>query len=264
MSKLEIEVVKPNLHLIHEGILFGLELSDVENVSKYIDKIIKKNIGVLKVQEGQVELMKSGGKQKSSSIYKEPLSQYLNYFHSGKGVTSKEADLFDLGYLIQASNVENIGDISGWKKLEEDLSDPEEHFNKVEKKCPVWIFNREKTLEKMIDRYQELDSKIPDNHAFLYITRGYLGNKHLASSVKAVGIIRLEQLKDKDDTKIEKTKSELIETLKEVDGPCLSFDAGNIMSQERTLFGDAEDLIQGYGDILANKDWRERYLLLDP
>ena len=79
-----------------------------------------------------------------------------------------------------------------------------------------------------------------------------------------LGAVILEQLKAKDKTKIEETKADLIERLKEIGGPCLSFDAPELFFQNNRLYEDASELIQKYGDILLNPVWRTRLFRLDP
>ena len=59
-------------------------------------------------------------------------------------------------------------------------------------------------------------------------------------------------------------KSELIEKLKEFDGLCLSLDSFNLIMQRNRLLYDAEDLVNKYGDILLNRNWGERFFVLDP
>ena len=74
----------------------------------------------------------------------------------------------------------------------------------------------------------------------------------------------LKQLKAKDISRIEEAKADLVERLKEVDGPSLSFDAPQLHRQIMELYVDAPKLIRRYGDVLLTRDWERRLFRLDP
>ncbi len=111
---------------------------------------------------------------------------------------------------------------------------------------------------------EELDPKIQDNYAELSIVAGMIPSSKQGIKSQDFGRIRLIQLKAKDRTKIEEAKADLVERLKEVDGPCLSFDAPQIYEQMQRLYEDAPELIQKYGDILISPNWKTRVFRLDP
>ena len=117
--------------------------------------------------------------------------------------------------------------------------------------------DRGKTLGEMKKLYEGLDLNMPDNCASFIIVNGKTMQQNF-------GMVDFLQLKAKDKTKIEKAKADLVEKLKEVEGPCLSFDAPGLYEQFARLYVDAPKLIEEYGDVLKNPMWRARLFKLDP
>ena len=105
---------------------------------------------------------------------------------------------------------------------------------------------------------------MPENCAELVIVNGQIRHTEKTLKTKNLCVVGFSQLKAKDKSKIEEAKYYLVEKLKEVDGPCLSFDAPEIFIQMWELFYHAQELIQKYGDVLKTPDWKTRFFRLDP
>jgi len=269
--EVKFDIVKPNLYVVEDEVYFSMDHSDVVPIGKFVDEVIKRHIGTLKVKESDINIIQSGLSRKTERKYTVPLKKYLNVLNkeirnSGKlkEITNKGAKLFGLSYLIDAQTIENLQDMRNWRAIQEDLADPEKAFDEYEKDLLVYRLDRKRTLEEMRKLHQELNPKIPDNYAELVIVSGYVPSGEETILKKNLGVVDFLQLKAKDKTKIEGAKSELVEKLKEVDGPCLSLDAPEIYRQMVRLYSNAPRLIERYGDILKYPEWKTRLFRLDP
>lgn len=269
--EVKFDIVKPNLYVVEDGIYFGIGASDVVPTGEFVDEVIKRHIGALKVNESDIDVIQSGLSKKTEEKYTVPLKKYLNVLeketrNSGrlKEITNRAAKLFELSYLIDAQTIENSQDMKNWREVQKDLDDPEKAFNEFEKERLVHRLDRNKTLEEMKRLHQELDPKIPDNYAELVIVSGHVPFGKETILRENLGVVNFLQLKAKDKTKIEEAKSELVEKLKEVDGPSLSFDAPEIYRQMIGLYLNAPGLIEKYGDVLKSPMWKTRLFRLDP
>ena len=261
--EVKFDIVKPNLYIVGDEVYFGINRQDVIPVSRTVDGIIGKHIGVLKVIESDLEVAEFGGHPKTKENYSAALTKYLDAIERrdkiGKfgGITDNDAELFGLGYVIDSQTIESGRDVDYWKNLQHDLDNPDKFFDEQEKNSPVFILDREKTLGEMKKLYEKLDADMPENHAEFSVVDGEIRQQNL-------GRINFLQLKAKDKTKIEEAKADLVERLKEVEGPCLSFDAPGLYGQFARLYSDAPELIRSYGDVLKNPRWRKRLFKLDP
>lgn len=135
---------------------------------------------------------------------------------------------------------------------------------KDKEKVFLKVFDWKKTLEEMKKLYEELDPKMPENYAELVIVNGHIQSTKETVKNQNLGVVSFIQLKAKDKSKIEEAKADLVERLKEVDGPCLSFDAPKMFEQMVALYDDAPKLIEKYGDVLRSPMWKTRLFRLDP
>ncbi len=270
--KLEFDIIKPNLYVAGNAVYFSMDPSDIIPVSRSVDAIIRKHIGNLKVKELDMEVLESGRSKSNEDKDTIPLKKYLDSLGEKekhriglyRGITNPSANLFGLSYIIQSQTTGNSRNLSLWRKLQEDLADSNETFDRYDKKYSVYRLDREKTLKEMKRLHEELSPKIPDNYAEFVVIDGHAASGEQEVETKNLGVITLSQFKAKDKTNIEKAKSELVEKLKDTDGPCLSLDAPDIYRQMMCLYSDAPELIQTYGDVLHSSIWKKRLFRLDP
>jgi len=262
--EVKFDIVRPNLYIVGDEVYFGIKRQDVIPVGRTVDEIIGKHIGVLKVNESDLELVELRRPVTTKENCSVALTKYLDVIEGRyelgefKGITSNEAKLFDLGYVLAAQTIEEGGeDLNDWIALQRNLNNPDEFFDEYEKSNSVLRLDRERTLGEMKKLYKKLDADMPDNYAIFVIIDGKTMQQNF-------GMVDFLQLKAKDKTKIEKAKADLVERLKEVEGPCLSFDAPGLYEQFTRLYDDAPKLIREYGDILRNPMWRKRLFKLDP
>lgn len=270
--EVKLNLIKPNLYTTNNEVYFGIDGSDVIPVSRSVDEIIKKHIGILKVKESDLDATKFGKGENKEGIYRVPLTKYLDIVEkkfepesiAEYGLTNDSARLFGLSYFIHAKTIEDNLETINWLKLEQYLIDPDKTFKACGESELVCILDREKTLEEMKKLHEKLGLNIPDNFAKFSMVTGQVPYEKDELKLQNLGVISFAQLKAKDRTKIEEAKTTLVERLKEVDGPCLSFDAPQIYKQMMGLFADAPELIQKYGDILRTPLWKTRFFKLDP
>jgi len=208
---------------------------------------------------------------KGGEKYTTPLNKYLNALEKHRqetslitGVQNSGSKLFGIGCIVDAQTYEDWSDCRNWRDSQRDLAKPDELFERYDRESLVYKLDRQKTLEEMRELHRRLDSKMPENYADLFITRGNVASSENRLEEKAIGRIAFFQLKAKDRAKIEEAKSALIEKLKEVDGPCLSLDAPCLLQQVIDIYQDSSELIRRYGDILKSPMWRTRFFRLDP
>ena len=274
MVKIEFDIIKPNLHIIrYKGnydnevikVIYGLHKSDhVVNTAKAINEIVKKHIddAGLKVTESDLETREKGRCERIKTEYNVSLDKYLENERLNKEIITDNSRLFNVGYLLDASTLENPDNMDGWSRLKRDIAKGDKLFDELEEDQP-FRYNRKETLKNMKKLYERMDSKIPDQHASLYILQGLISSGS-ETRIGYIGGAVLLELREKGKAKIEEAKSELIERLKEFKGPCLSSDARIIMRQTCKLCEDSPSLIAKYGDILLNPNWRQRFFMLDP
>lgn len=269
--EVKFDIIKPNLYVVEDEVYFSMDHSGVVPISEFVDEVIKRHIGTLKVSESDIDIIQSGLSKKTERKYIVPLEKYLHVLKKEirnseelKGITNEGAKLFGLSYLIDAQTIENLQDMKNWREIQKDLANPEKLFDEYEKDRLVYRLDRKRTLEKMRKLNQELDPKIPDNCAELMVVSGLVPSGKETVLRKNLGVVNFLQLKAKDKTKIKEAKSELVEKLKEVDGPCLSLDAPEIYRQMVGLYSNAPRLIERYGDVLKSPMWETRLFRLDP
>ncbi|MBS3080300.1 hypothetical protein J4221_02425 [Candidatus Pacearchaeota archaeon] len=274
--EVKCEVVRPNVmsdnHASNDNrryhrSIFGLYSHDVVQVSRDIDKIISQYIGELKVKESNLKSLKEGGRHKSNERFEVPLSKYLDVIVASLkheplshiGISQEYSKLFGLSYLIDAQNYEgDSDDIRHWRGLQLDLADLEKYFDDWEQQTTT-RFDRKRTLEEMKKHYEELDSKMPENFAGFCIS-----DMSDNDEGRYIGVINLTQLKAKDSAQIDNAELALVERLKQTDGPCLSMDSFNLLAQWVITFNNARYLVENYGDILLDKNWKRRFFRYDP
>lgn len=269
--EVKFNIIRPNLCVTGDEIYFGIDSSDVIPVSRSINESIGKYIGVLKVKESDLDVAESEESKNTSKDYSVPLTKYLDVierkskYEFGKSeITNSSAELFGLTYVINAQTIENGYDVADWRALQRDLADPDKAFDKHDKSNLVYRLDREKTLKEMRKLHEELNPKIQDNYAEFAIVNEQIPSSEKTITPQKLGVINLIQLKAKDKTKIKEAKADLVERLKEVDGPSLSFDAPQTYRQMMRLYADAPKLIQNYGDVLRIPMWQTRLFKLDP
>lgn len=262
--KTEIEVVKPNLQVVGDSVYFSVDAMQFVDASRSVGEAVKKHIGALRVTPDMYRLA-SSGKGDESHSYTIELEQYLAAvkrrweLEGTGGFTNSHAKFFGLGYLLNASSVENKEDVEKWEGLRQFLEKPDEFFDNNEKvsienaNFISVIFDRQKTLERARALYEELGSRMPEDCALVYVTNNPI-----------VGVVGFGQVKSKDRGKIEEAKAEVVERLKGFNGRCLSLDAHSLHTQHWKLLHDAGLLVNNYGDILLNPDWKERFFRYDP
>ena len=262
--KVEIEVVRPNLHYkeIEErssSIYLGLRSNAIISVAQSIDDIVKKHIGELKVKESDLKVLESKIVHVSSPENTIPIGAYLKQLNKryNFSLTNKFEEFFKLNYIIDSQTEENYWNIQTWLMLQRDLADPEKVFDNKDKGDLVFKIDRKKSLDSMKKLYEEIDPKIPTEYCGLFIMHGH-------DPREAIGYISLTRLKGKDNIQIKKAESELMEYLKDVNGPCLSLDAPAIINQIARLQADLPLLIERYGDIITSPNWKARLFRLDP
>lgn len=277
--KMEVnyEIIRPNLYVLDNIIYIGMEPSELMVTSHSVDKIIQNHIGELKAKKCDLEIIEQRKEDKSQEniddgTYTKPLRSYLAALekrHKRENntdfrISNEYASLFEVYYLIESQTLENNEDIKIWKKLENNLKDPELLFKNIEKSTRVIRIDRDNTLKQMKNLKDELEKKLPDNCADFLVIEGYSpydGNSHQKNYV---GVIGLGQIKAKGDTQIKKAKTELIKCLTDIRGPNLSLETPNIVRQMLYLLDDAHLLVQDYGDILNNPLHSTRLFKLTP
>ncbi|MCH7850421.1 MAG: hypothetical protein IH845_02150 [Nanoarchaeota archaeon] len=266
------DVVKPNLYSAGNAVYFSVSPSDVVGVCRTIDEVVKEHIGDLMVSKTDLDVINgSRGNVSENEEWVVPLETYLGRlkrdFSLGEelnGITNDPDRLFGLSYKVYASTVKKFGDIKWWKGLRRDLADPDKLFDNYENQNLIFRVDRERTLEEMKKLYEKLDQDVPNNYATLFVLSGKAPYSREEFQSKSVGRVSFGQVKAEDDTGIKEAKSDLIGKLKEVDGPCLSFDTPDLINQSIGLSNVADNLINNYGDILMDPNWSRRFFRLDP
>src|SRR3989344_2412634 len=268
--EVKYDIIRPNLYIEGNNISFSTDTSNIIRVARSIEEIVGKHIDELKVTETDLETIRTG-KCKSNKKPDVPLREYLNALEernymddTRRLVTNNYAELFGMGYLVDASTLMNFREVKNWLSLQKDLANPDKMFDEFEEDSAIFKLDRLKTLEQMNRLNDELNSQIPDNYAGLFITYGISTAKYCPPKSNGVGQISFSKLKAKDETQINNAKSELVEMLKGVDGPCLSLDASQLIRQVLRAYDDASDLIQKYGDVLKDPNWKSRFFKFDP
>jgi len=270
--ELKYNVIKPNLYIAEDEVVFSADPSDIISVARSIDEIVGKHISELKVKESDIETIRTGKSKlsKENTAPTSPLREYLSALEEDRehtdairGITNDSTKLFGISYLIHASTLRNPKEVIQWCALREMLIDPDKGFDEYENE-DLFRLDRQKTLEQIKKLNEESSPKIPDNSAEFFVMCGSVRAKYLLPELKNVGMIKLIQLKAKDRTIIDNAKSELVEKLKEVDGPCLSLDAHPLLKQVGRMYSDASELIQKYGDILKDPAWKTKFFRFDP
>lgn len=267
--KIEFDIVNPNLYVFRDGIYFGMDNSDIIEVCKSVNEIIKNHIGELKVRELSINTIRDG-ESKGGGGFTISLEKYLDvlredakYTSGINAVTKDSARLFGLSYVVEAQTTETAKPMNDWDRLQKLFQDPNKHFDNFEQSY-ICKLDRKRTLERMEKIYKELDPKIPDNTASLNVITGQIPYTEKTLQEKNMGVVSLYQFKAKDKTQIEETKTKLVERLKDVGGPCLSLDAPEIFRQVKVLYNESGELINQYGDILKSPNWKTRLFRLDP
>lgn len=258
--KIEIEVVKPNLQVIRNQILFGIEPEDTIFASRIIDAAVEKYIGALKVRESDLETVQTGKSKSKDDKYIVPLKEFLDVKEKKdpkieKCITTKDyLEVFGLSHIIKAKTYGE--DLRRYLMVRGFLEEPNKQFDELEEYAI--IPDREKSLKEMKNLVAKLNSEMPNNYAELYVIPGQMNQE-----LKVLGCINFIKLKEENNSGIEETKSKIIEGLKEVDGPCLSLDALSIFNQATRLANEAPELVSKYGDVLTGY-WKERLFRFDP
>lgn len=265
MGETKFNVVKPNLYTIGNSIYFSIQgCDDVLRASELANEVISEYIGPLNVKEAYLDIIRTGksSSREESHSHTIPLEKYLDALRSRGGlanVTYAHAELFGITETLEASTYRNLDEISNWAKARYNLKNLEDLFESFESSYQVLVLDRGKTMEKIRGLYEELDPKIPDNLAILSIVGGDypIGNNYL-------GYLNLRRLKGESKDTVEKTRNSLVEKLKGIEGPPLSFDAPSIFKQMCFVYENASELVERAGDVLLNPRWKEKLFRFDP
>jgi len=262
MVEIKFDVVKPNLYVVGNSVYFGVGDSEVIPACRTVDEVVGRHIGELKVRESDLRVVETHDCQDTSEVVSVPLSRYLDACEeSGKTrMTNADAKLFGLGYLVAASVFDDHLKIGKWFTHQIFLEHPNEGFDRWEECVSPIRADRDRTLDEMKRQYDEITAVLPEYDANLTVIPGVVP----LSREAFVGRVSFGQLIGKDAAKIDEAKSELVEKLKAIDGPCLSFDAPRLLDQAVNLFIDAPYLVRKYGDILCSRDWDKGLFRLDP
>lgn len=276
MKKLEFEIVRPNLYIINaekgKDIYFALRGKENEEIGKgrniyglfkSVHDIVEKYIGTLKVKKSDFEILKNGKAPEEETKEQVSLRDYLNIAEKRKNFLElpiPEKDIFNTGYLINAKTLseedrKNGVDFNTYLHLCE-YCDKDKIFPK-ELKIEVDINKLKKDIQ---EKTRECYEKLPESLAeFLLINA-----EHPIFKGIHVGNIILRS-KSEANPKIESAESELVELLKNLEGPCLSYDTLSLMNQMRYVCNDSLEIVSKYGDIILNpQEWKKRLFRLDP
>ena len=266
MEEVKFDIIKPNLYTRNGNIFIGLWTKNVVPVSEIVDEVIRKHIGELKVKDADLEIVRTGKTTREAGMeYTTPLNEFLNalkekeYIKGGKHITNGFLEHFGVSWIIDAHTFSNATDLVYWQRLAIDLADPNKTFDEYERDNLVYRFDRERTLAEMKKLRQGLEQKIPDSSAELVIHRGEFFGENAYH-----GFIGFIEAKEEGKPKVEQARTGLIDKLRKYKGPCLSFDAPNILSQASRLYLDEPYLTNTYGDILTDPNWRRRFFRVDP
>lgn len=235
MSK--IEVMQPNLHVRRNNLFFSTDKNQALPACEYVDRIVAKHLGQLKVDEGDLRILTEGSVQaeKREPLLTVPLSDYLRKVSEIFRTLSKD-EMLSLkmdsqespGYLVSALNVESVDDYRRFRSLREFLEESEKVFSKRENL--ILKYDRKASLEAAAKEYERLAPQMPDNGAQLFVMACPPNGAYFAA-------LKLAQIKSKDDSKIQETKKELVEALKGVKGPELSLAAATLAPIAISAYG---------------------------
>ncbi len=263
--KLKYDVVKPNLHIVNGSIFFGINPRDLISTSRLIDKIVGRNMEGLKVLEGDLKLVQDS-QEGVRGEYISELSSYIDAIgEEHYSIGSEDIRHLNLpGFIIRAQNSKNPNDVSNWCRLQRDLENPDEAFDKYED-GRIFKLDRERTLEEMKKLAQELEPKVPTDFARFVIIPGYIPVARGDDlDTKYFGAVTLRNLKGEDNSLVNKTRKELKKGLKKIPGPCLSKDSPDFYQQVEKLSVDAHHIINRYGDVITSSLWESKLFVLDP
>jgi hypothetical protein len=275
MTKLEIDVVKPNLHLRRlrnrsYHLMYSIASEkDVYKSSEIIDNIVKKHVDErgLAVEEADYKIMKGESVEEISESFV-PLDIYLYALRKSSlriskldGIGSESGRMFGIDYSIKSNNYSDLDLLRVWIGYKELLEgNIDEKFDIIEKN-DFFKIDRAKTIELMREKIDELDAVIPDLSTSHYVFE--VASKKIGRNY--IGVIELNVLKEDGIKKADKAVSELVDELKEFKGPCLSLDAKDFTVQRNRFYNASKWLVDNYGDILLNLDgWQERFFRFDP
>ena len=231
MEKKQFEVVRPNIYGYNENVYFSATNNSLFHATKEIYEVVKRNIGVLKDDMG------SGKKRRDLLGELQRLKNLQFSKDKLESILYKGFSRFNLGYAIYAGTAFADKYYIEWKKL-----------SKIERRT-----GRQRR------RILTLEKKISKNCAYLFVIAG-------DSSVQEgnpfyIGCVNLINVRDKDDKAIERMKDSLLEKLKNIEGPQLSLDTPIIFEQQEKLRSDIGNLIENYGRILFDPDWRKKLVV---
>ncbi len=217
------EVVKPfdNSQItfgerFNELIILLEDLPSFFRFSEGVDKIVKENVGELKVREGCLKVVTTGGRVREDGGYTVPLSEYIKKARKKKFF--EYGDIFQsiggIRYIVDAWNAEPRKFFT-YKLANSMIS---EISNEIDYFGVPLILNEEKTRSKLDETLKKLEPKIPEAiiHFYGFCQRPFPGVKIL------VGYLTSEALKEGGKEKTEKVFESLAEFAKDFSGPSLS------------------------------------------
>lgn len=212
-----------------------LSLEDVASLWKCaedINSFIKEKVGELKVKRSSFQIVSEAAKfVYSNRGYEVPLSQYIEAAKStGFGVeweiSPRHVEKFDLGYLIDAFNIEDPSEVVMYRnanRIKKELSEIPESVTHIRLNYSIpfirlYAIDTKKTEEWVNATIKELESKVPAIFAHLFATRGH---RYLECPVVWLS---LEKIKDGKENPSEMI-NEVLEVVKNYKGPTLKEDA---------------------------------------
>jgi len=261
------DVKNVNLFTVRNFVYIGLNYSELIPASECINEIISENIGELKVRQSDVEVALEGHTKARSECFVVPLKELLDAYNESNdvrkytedfgGVTNTSASLLGFAYTIHAETFENSASLDLWSFLKKQLSDPAKYFDKFEEKRLLTL-DREKSLELMQSKFDELDKDVPDNFARFYVMDGLSQITENDFRQRYLGVVFLDSYKAEDDSVIDKVKAELCDKLQVFKGPALSLSAPIIFETHFKAYFDAENLVNDYGEVLFSPNWKKK------
>lgn len=267
--ELEYETITPNLFVSEYCIYFTLKSKNLIPLTKSIATIIEKHIGTLKEHTPDTEVLKSSEAVKErSELYSDPLPEYLEALSANHPkpsgtyatITHESLRCLRISHTISAQNVEDSVNIDRWRRYKKVLENPDEYFNNFEEDAFDLVIDREKTLKNIEASIEEIKPQLPESYAGLLILhtdsvaeeiddeyRHYMAN---------IGRISFYPLTSDNIEKIEAAKSELIDLLKETEGPALSENAPSAIEQACILYHSSPEWHTACPDIIGKPLWQ--------
>lgn len=267
---------------------------------KQLNKVVEDNIGILKVRPSDVEILKFEKTTTESKRQTTPLSEFLDQVYVGGdhrygGIASEFSRAFQCSYTIDAATSDPV-DRKKYTKIVKTLkhivADPEDYQKTIldnsHEGFPAFstIFDvqfNQKKAEKALKDYVK-KNRMPENYAGLVMLpldseQTYIGSllveringgvpedkKGLISRIFGKASKTEEAIDQLAADNREQVKDEILEILKDVQGPRLSHDIECLFNQAVRMAHDSTRYIGPVADIVLNPNtWQQRFVIRDP